>query len=145
VAFAAGPALFFLHAMSKARDILGAITGILLILSSGALYFTGWGSMRSQLVDAGAPDDVVARTSIGLLLATIAILLCGCVLFGVFITRLRGLVAPLWPARLIGIAYTIAGLVAYKMSDNNFFMTLFVVPGILIALASWGSDADSDV
>ena len=128
--------------MSKARDILGVITGIILILSSGALYFTGWGSMASRLVDAGAPDDVVARTSIGLLLATIAILLCGCVLFGVFMTRLRGLVAPLWPARLIGLAYTIAGIVAYKMSDNNFYMTIFVVPGILIALASWGSDSE---
>jgi hypothetical protein len=52
------------------------------------------------------------------------------------------LFSPLWPARLIGIAYTIAGLVAYKMSSNNFFMTVFVVPGVLIALASWGSNGE---
>ena len=128
--------------MSKARDIVGALTGIILLMSAGALYFTDGGSMSRQLADAGTPVDVVARPSIGLLSATVATWLCGCVVFGVFITRLRGLVAPLWPARLIAITCTIAGLVAYKMSGNNFFMTLFVVPGILIALASWGSDPD---
>ena len=45
---------------------------------------------------------------------------------------MRGRVTALWPARLIGIAYTIAGLVAYKVSSSNFFMMIFVVPGILI-------------
>lgn len=115
--------------MSKARDIVGVLSGIILLLCAAAFFFA-------------APEDVVARGSIGVLLATIAILLCGFVLFGVFITRLRGREAPLWPARLIGIAYTIAGLVAYKMSGNNFFITIFVVPGILIALASWGSDQE---
>jgi hypothetical protein len=30
------------------------------------------------------------------------------------------------------------------MSGSNFFMTLFVVPGILIALASWGSDTENE-
>jgi hypothetical protein len=130
--------------MSKARDILGALSGMILLMSAAALYFIVGGSMRSQLVDAGAPDDVVARPSIALLVATIATWLGGCVVFGVFITRLRGREAPLWPARLIAITCTIAGLVAYKMSGSNFFMTLFVVPGILIALASWGSDTENE-
>jgi hypothetical protein len=144
VAFAAGPALFFLHAMSKARNIIGALTGIILILSSGAHSFMGWKRLREQLIATNAPDDLINTLAIGWNFAGLAILIFGCILLGVFVQRIRGYYAPLWPARLIGLAYTIAGLVAYKMSGNNFFMTIFVVPGILIALASWGSDADSD-
>jgi hypothetical protein len=143
VAFAAGPALFFLPAMSKTRNILGVITGIILILSSGAHSFLGWKSMRDQLVSVGAPDDLIAGLGIGWNFAGLAIFIFGCILLGVFIPRIRGRATALWPARLIGIAYTITGLVAYRMSSNTFFMTVFVVPGVLIALASWGSDADS--
>jgi hypothetical protein len=142
VAFAAGPALLFLPAMEKARNILGAITGIILILSSGAHSFLGWKNMRAQLVATNAPDDLIAGLSIGWNFAGLAIFLFGCILLGVFVPRIRGRQAALWPARLIGIAYTIAGLLAYKVSSNNFFMTVFVVPGILIALASWGSDSE---
>jgi hypothetical protein len=130
--------------MSKARDILGAITGIILLLSSGAHSFLGWKSMREQLVATNAPEDLITGLGIGWNFAGLAIFIFGCILLGVFIPRIRGRLVPLWPARLIGIAYTIAGLVAYKMSGSNFFMTIFVVPGILIALASWGSDAESE-
>ena len=129
--------------MNKARDILGVLTGIILILSSGAHSFLGWKSMRDQLVLADAPEDLITGLGIGWNFAGLAIFIFGCILLGVFIQRIRGHLAPLWPARLIGIAYTIAGLVAYKMSSSNFFMTIFVVPGILIALASWGTDAES--
>jgi hypothetical protein len=128
--------------MNKARNILGAITGIILILSSGAHSLLGWKSMREQLVAANAPEDLITGLGIGWNFAGLAIFIFGCILLGVFIPRIRGLFSPLWPARLIGIAYTIAGLVAYKMSSNNFFMTVFVVPGVLIALASWGSNGE---
>ena len=128
--------------MNKARNILGAITGIILILSSGAHSFLGWKSMREQLITANAPEDLITGLGIGWNFAGLAIFIFGCILLGVFIPRIRGYFAPLWPARLIGIAYTIAGLIAYKMSSNNFFMTVFVVPGVLIALASWGGEAD---
>ena len=130
--------------MSKARDILGAITGIILILSSGAHSFLGWRAMREQLLAVSAPEDLVAGLAIGWNFAGLAIFVFGCILLGVFIPRIRGRMTALWPARLIGIAYTIAGLVAYQMSSNNFFMTVFVVPGILIALASWGTAAESE-
>lgn len=136
-----GP-LCFLHAMHKARNILGAITGIILILSSGAHSFLGWKRMREQLVSTGAPDDLITGLGIGWNFAGLAIFVFGCILLGVFIPRIRGRMTALWPARLIGISYTIAGLVAYRTSGNNFFMTVFVVPGVLIALASWGGEAD---
>jgi hypothetical protein len=142
VAFAAGPALFFLPAMNKARNILGAVTGVLLILSSGAHSFLGWKAMQEQLVATNAPDDLITGLGIGWNFAGLAIFVFGCILLGVFIPRIRGQITALWPARLIGFAYTIAGLVAYKVSSMNFFMTVFVVPGILIALASWGGEGD---
>jgi hypothetical protein len=144
VAFAAGPALSFLPGMNKARNILGVLTGIVLILSSGAHAFLGWKAMRDQLVAINAPDDLITGLGIGWNFGGFAIFLFGCILLGVFIPRLRGQMTALWPARLIGIGYTIAGLVAYQMSSMNFFMTVFVVPGILIALASWGSDENQD-
>lgn len=128
--------------MNKARNILGILTGMILILSSGAHSFLGWKSMRDQLVANNAPDDLITGLSIGWNFAGLSIFLFGCILLGVFIPRVRGRVTALWPARLIGIAYTIAGLVAYKVSSSNFFMMIFVVPGILIALASWGTDSE---
>ena len=128
--------------MNKARNILGAITGIILILSSGAHSFLGWRAMRAALVDTNAPDELITGLAIGWNFAGLSIFLFGCILLGVFVPRIRGRMTPLWPARLIGIAYTIAGLVAYKVSSMNFFMTVFVVPGVLIALASWGSDSE---
>ena len=131
--------------MNKARNILGAITGIILILSSAAHSFLGWKSMRQQLVSFSAPRDLIMGLGIGWNFAGLAIFIFGCMLLGVFIPRIRGRMAPLWPARLISVAYTVAGFVAYKMSSNNFFITVFVVPGILIALASWGSDEEESV
>ena len=128
--------------MNKARDILGVLTGIILILSSGAHSFLGWKSMRAQLVMADAPEDLITGLGIGWNFAGLAIFIFGCILLGVFIPRVRGRITALWPARLIGIAYTIFGLAAYKVSSSNFFMMIFVVPGVLIALASWGSDSE---
>jgi hypothetical protein len=65
--------------MSKARNILGAITGGILILSAGAHSFLGWKSMREQLV---------------------------------------------------------SGVAAYAVSRTLFFVNIFLVPGILILIAS---------
>jgi len=144
VAFAAGPALFFLPVMNKARNILGVITGIILILSSGAHSLLGWKAMHEQLVAIDAPEELATGLGLGWHFAGLAMLLFGCILLGVFVPRLRGQFTALWPARLIGIGYTAFGLVAYKVSSMNFFMTVFVVPGILIALASWGSDEEAE-
>src|SRR5215208_5381808 len=107
VAFAAGPALSFLLPMSKARNILGVITGVVLIFSSAAHSFLGWKSMRAQLVGFNAPPELIT---------------------GVFGLRLRGQEGPLWVPRLIGLCYTIAGVVAYQVSKENFFLSVFVVP-----------------
>ena len=126
--------------MSKARYIVGIITGILLIASAGAHSFLGWKSMREQLVTTNAPDDLITGLGIGWNFAGAAIFLFGCIVIGVFAERLRGRPAPLWITRLIAIVYTVFGLGAYRASSNAFFLTVFVVPGVLLSLCSWGAE-----
>ena len=130
--------------MSKARDIVGIITGIILILSSGAHSFLGWRAMRQQLVAANAPADLITGLAIGWNFAGLAIFVFGVMATWVFVSRLRGLDAPLWIPRLIAIAYALAGGVSYQMTRQNFFLTVFVVPGVLLALCSWSTDPESE-
>ena len=142
MAFAARPALSFLPPISKARHILGILTGVLLVLSSGAHSFLGWRAMTEQLAAVGAPDDLVTGLAIGWHFAGMSIFLFGVMVIMTFVARLRGLPASLAIPRLIAIGYTVFGLGAYKASGNNFFMTVFVVPGVLTSLASWGGEAE---
>ena len=131
--------------MSKARHILGIITGVLLILSSGAHSFLGWRVMTEQLAAVGAPEDLVTGLAIGWHFAGLSIFVFGVIVIMTFATRLRGQPASLAIPRLIAIAYTIFGLAAYKASGNSFFLTMFTVPGVLTSLASWSTDTDAEM
>ena len=130
--------------MSKARNILGVITGIVLILSSAAHSFLGWKSMSEQLRGSGAAPDLITGLAIGWNFAGVSIFMFGCLIIGVFAMRLRGQDAPLWVPRLIGLGYTIAGIAAYQVSKQTFFLSVFVVPGVLISMAAWGTDQDAE-
>jgi hypothetical protein len=130
--------------MSKARHIVGIITALLLVLSSGAHSFLGWKSMRERLVAANAPEDLVTGLAMGWQFAGVAMLIFGLMSIGVFVSRLRGREAPLWIPRLIAITYTLYGLASYQISKDNFFLTIFVVPGVLLSLSAWGSDAEPE-
>ena len=122
--------------MSKARNILGVISGVILILSSGAHSFLGWKAMHEQLAAIDAPEELVTGLAIGWNFAGFAIFIFGVLLLLTFIPRLRGLYASLTTARVIGWAYLASGGVAYAVSRMMFFISVFVVPGILILLSS---------
>jgi len=122
--------------MSKARNILGIISGVILILSSGAHSFLGWKAMHDQLVALDAPADLVTGLAIGWNFAGFAIFIFGVLVLLTFIPRLRGLYAPLTTPRVIGWGYGGAGVAGYAVSKMMFFVSVFIVPGILILLAS---------
>jgi hypothetical protein len=128
--------------MSKARNVLGVITGVILILSSGAHSLLGWKSMREQLVGAGASPDLVTGLAIGWNFAGFAIFVFGVLVLLTFIPRLRGLYRDLTTARVIGWSYLLAGGAAYSVSKSIFFINIFLVPAILILIASSERDEE---
>jgi hypothetical protein len=126
----------FLWRMSKPRDILGAITGAILIASSGAHSLMGWPVMRQKLSEASAPADLTMGLGIGWNFAGGAILTFGLIVLAVFAQRLRGRASPLVAPRLISVFYTLSGVWSYAISKDTFFM-IFIVPGILMAIAAF--------
>ena len=122
--------------MSKARNIIGVITGVILILSSGAHSFLGWRSLREELEGSGAAPDLVMKLGIGWNFAGFSIFVFGVLLLLTFIPRVRGMYRELTTARVIGYSYAIAVGAAYTASKSIFFINIFLVPGVLILLAS---------
>lgn len=128
--------------MSKGRNVLGVITGAILILSSAAHSFLGWTSMREQLVGSGAPPDLILGLAIGWNFAGFAIFVFGVLVLLTFIPRVRGLYRDLTTARVIGWSYLLAGGTAYTVSKSIFFINIFLVPAILILIASSERDEE---
>jgi hypothetical protein len=53
-----------------------------------------------------------------------------------YVLRLRGKSVSLWPAVFIGVAYVAFGACALLMSHFDPFFFVFVVPGVLLLIAS---------
>ena len=128
--------------MSKARNILGVITGIILVLSSAAHSFVGWPSMREKLLAFHTPPDLITGLAIGWNFAGFAIFVFGALVLLTFIPRLRGMYRPLTTARVIGYSCTIAGGAAYSVARDMFFINIFLVPGLLVLIASSERDEE---
>ena len=73
---------------------------------------------------------------IGWHFAGFSIFVFGVLLLLTFIPRVRGMYRELTTARVIGYSYAIAGGAAYTASKSIFFINIFLVPGVLILLAS---------
>jgi hypothetical protein len=52
---------------------------------------------------------------------------------------LRGAAAPRVPAAIVSVAYLVFGAGALAVSGDPFFL-VFIVPGLLLAFASFGRD-----
>ena len=122
--------------MNKTRSVLGLIGGAFLILSSGAHSILGWKAMREQLAQTNAPAELVTGLKFGWMFGGPAMLVFGILTILTFLKRYRGeAVSTLTPA-LIAAAYL--GFAAWAAVETNFdpFFFLFLVPGVLLALAS---------
>ena len=106
--------------MQRARDALGLLAGLMLIVSSGAHSILGWRGLRDELAAAHVPAD----------------LMLGVVLFVIFRQRLRGTNTPLLLAQAVAVTYLVFGAWALGASGGNLFFLVFLIPGAFLAMAS---------
>lgn len=121
--------------MRQVQNVLGLLAGAILVLSSAAHSVLGWKQMQGSLAAVNAPADLVQGLEIGWLFGGVAILTFGCIALSVFANRLRGRAVSLLPTGLVALAYLWFGAWALVTSGNPFFY-IFIVPGVMLALAS---------
>jgi hypothetical protein len=121
--------------MTRLRTVLGLIAGVILVLSSAAHSFLGWKALRTGLVAAQAPPDLIRGLAIGWHFAGAAILAFGIIVINLFAKRLRGEAVSSSPAVIIAVLYLASGLWAMLITGNPFFF-IFIVPGLMLAVAA---------
>jgi hypothetical protein len=124
--------------MSKVRSILGLISGVILVLSSGAHTFMGWQALGAELAKTNAPAELVTGLEIGWKWGGVAMLAFGITVIAIFLKRYRGEPASTFGAALVSVAYIAFGAWALVHSNFDPFFFVFIVPGVLLALASSG-------
>jgi hypothetical protein len=122
--------------MSKLRNVLGLIAGVILVLSSGAHTTLGWQALGAELAKTNAPADLVTGLEIGWKWGGAAMLVFGVIVIAVFLKRLRGEAVPTFGPALVSVAYVGFGAWALVHSNYDPFFFIFIVPGVLLALAS---------
>ena len=122
--------------MSKARDVVGAIAAVLILLSGAAHVLLGWKVLSGELEAAHVQGHLLLGLRIGWYFGGVAMLLLGIILLTLFAARLRGERRPLLPAAAVSIGYLAFGGWALAISGDPFF-DVFIVPGALLAVASF--------
>jgi hypothetical protein len=119
------------------RTLLGQIVGVLLMLSSAAHSLLGWPQLEMQLDAAGVAADLQTGLRIGWHFGGAAMLAFGFIVLTVFTDRRRGGKAPLWAPQVISALYVAFGGWALTVSRGDLFFLIFVIPGLLLAVASF--------
>lgn len=125
--------------MSRTRSMLGLIAGFMLIASSAAHSLLGWPQLRGALTQTRAPEDLVLGLAFGWHFAGAAMLTFGCIVLWLYVGAMRRSVVSYLPAFFIALLYLVYGAWAYAASGRNPFFFVFIVPGVLLAAASWPS------
>lgn len=121
--------------MARGRAVLGLIAGGMLILSSAAHSLLGWPALRGQLAAVPVPADLLLGLQIGWQFGGLAMLVFGIVVVALFAKRFRGENAATGTAAVVAAAYLAFGCWALVASRFEPFFLVFIVPGILLALA----------
>ena len=126
--------------MNRLRTGLGLLVGIIFILSSAAHSLLGWKRLSAALVAARAPADLAAALGIGWQFAGASMFAFGCMVLWLFAAR-RHRDVSLRPAQIVAVLYIVFGCWALVMSNMNPFFLIFIVPGVLLAVAAWSGDS----
>ena len=129
--------------MTRLRVILGYLGGVLLLISSAAHSVLGWQGLSAALAQAQAPGDLVTGLSIGWHFAGVAMFAFGCIVIWEMANVGRRGALALWPVLLIGVMYVAFGVWARLISDLNFFLLAFVIPGVILIAAAWPTTTPS--
>ena len=124
--------------MSKVRSALGLIVGVFLVLSSAAHSLLGWQAIGAELAKTNTPPELVAGLEIGWKWGGAAMLVFGVIITAVFLKRLRGEPAPTTGPALVSVAYIGFGAWALMHSNYDPFFFIYIIPGVLLALALTG-------
>ncbi len=124
--------------MSKLRNLLGLIAGVILALSSGAHTFMGWQALSAELAKTNAPADLVTGLEIGWRWGGAAMLVMGTIVVTTFLKRYRGEPASTFAPALVAVTYLAFGAWSLFHSNYDPFFFVFIVPGALLAVASTG-------
>ena len=119
----------------KLKSILGIVAGVILILSAFAHSILGWKAMSEQLAKTNAPADLVLGLEIDWKFGGPVMLTLGIIAIHMSLNRWRGRPVSTFAPGLMAIMYTLFGIWALAVGRDPFFM-IFVVPGILLAIAS---------
>ena len=122
--------------MSRTRAVLGLTAGVMLILSSAAHSILGWRALSGELAAAHVPAELVLGLQVGWQFGGVAMLAFGVILLGLFARRWRGEPVSLLPAAIVAAAYLGFGGWALLASNFDPFFLVFIVPGVLLALAA---------
>ena len=126
--------------MNRLRIVLGFIVSAIMIASSFAHSLLGWKNLRAQLEKVPVPRDLIAGLAIGLHWGGAAMFALGCIVLFVFARFAKDRSASRSPALIIALFYIAFGVWAITTSHKPFFL-IFVIPGLLLAVASSGSTA----
>jgi len=120
------------------RSVLGVVGGTLITLSSGAHSLLGWPNVRQELTSAGVGGDLLFGMQAGWQFGGAAMLVIGVTLVVLFARRVRGAAIPTFPGLITGIGYLAFGLWALLAHGFNPFFFVFIVPALLLLVASTG-------
>lgn len=119
----------------KVKSALGGVAGVILILSAFAHTFLGWKTIAGELAKTNAPADLVLGLEVAWKFGGPLMLALGIIAIHMSLNRLRGKAVSTFAPGLMAIMYTLFGVWALTVSGEPFFF-IFVVPGILLAIAS---------
>jgi hypothetical protein len=123
--------------MPRVRPLLGIVAGLTMVVSFAAHSLLGWPALAAALTQAHAPADLIRGLAIGWHFAGASMLIFGAIVLYPFARPTHaGTMSPA-PARLIATLYLVFGTGALTVSRDPFFL-VFIVPGLLLAAASFG-------
>jgi len=110
-----------------------------MIASSAAHSLLGWKELRGALERSGAPPDLILDLGLGWHFGGAAMLTFGGIVVALFTQRLRGTHVSMMPAIVVGATYVLFGAAALVVSRFNPFFLVFLVPGLMLLIASVSS------
>jgi hypothetical protein len=122
--------------LSRSRSILGIVAGVLMIASSAAHSLLGWPRLRAKLAESHAPDELVQGLALGWHWGGAAMVAFACIVLWTFLRRLQGDGVSLVPSGIVSAVYLAFGAAALAVTGDPFFL-VFIVPGLMLAIASF--------
>ena len=119
------------------RNALGFIGGGLILLNSAMHSFVGWPAISSEVAKTNAPADLVAGLAASWHFGGAAMLIIGITIVLQFVEVRRNPSASLRATQVAGFVYLVFGVGVLALTREA-FAWFFIVPGLVLAAASWG-------